>query len=191
MGNYKWQKHGETAHHWSEDRFKARSSAKTGSAFRKGVKLYGEGDYARAEKCLRKCQTPVSASQENALHEATLFWNQSQKVANTAIKMMEEKGFIHKFGEKEAAELAAALDGKFGKKPETLFGLARAYVAAQNGLDFDIFARKAFRGALSMLNDHKADSYKKSMVHSLFAQVENKEKHLAEAARLAPDFGQD
>ena len=191
MGNYKWQKYGENPRHWSEDRFKVRSSAKTGSAFRKGVKLYGEGDYARAERCLRKCQTPVAASQENALHEATLFWNQSQKVANAAIKMMAEKGFMHKFGEGEAAELAAAMEAKFGKEPETFFGIARAYVAAQNGLDFDIFARKAFRSALSMLNGHKADCYKKSMVHSLFAQVENKEKHLAEAARLAPDFGQD
>ena len=100
------QKYGEAGYHWKEDRFWENRSAKTGSAFRNGVKLYGEGDYVRAEKCLRKCQTPVAASQENALHEATLFWNQSQKIANAVIKMMVEMEFVHNFKEKEAAELA-------------------------------------------------------------------------------------
>lgn len=161
------------------------------AAFEKGAKLFQEGNFAPAEKKFRECLSIDADDYASAnLHDAAMFWKKSQLAANAALRMMTKNGFVHKFGEEEADQIAAALVKKFHRKSIAQFGLGRACLAMPSGLDFDIFAKRAFAAALLALGDHKADRYKKSMVHTLFAQVDDREAHLAEAKRLAPKFGE-
>jgi len=169
--------------------------------FRSGMEALMQGKLRKAKNEFNLCLSHNLAHRQAPGHiEVVDFYSKTQKVANAAIKFLHESGKAYRFNTsgfamiefdaKDAEETRAemARRGFDAKSAAVAFGLGRAYLAfvTEEKPGWNICAKSEFERALSLLGKSRADKYMAAAVHRVYAQVGNKEFHLAAMRELDP-----
>jgi len=162
------------------------------SMFKDGMKALMRGKLKKAKREFNLCLSHNLAHRQAPGHiEVADFYEKSQQVAEAALKFIGESSMIYKFGDNDAKAVKVGMArAGFGEKSAVAaFGIGRAYLTMatmQPGLDWDIYARKEFDRALSLLGKTKAEKYMAAAVHRIYAQAGDSELHLAKMRELDP-----